>query len=67
MVLVLLFGMSVCPSDHLKSNAWGLLPEVCLGPRNNRFDFGDDPDYDLDRTDLHQNFSVVSRSIKFWG
>ena len=25
-----------------------LLPEVCLGPKNNRFNYGDDPDYDPD-------------------
>ena len=25
-----------------------LLPEVCLGPKNNRLNYGDDPDYDPD-------------------
>ena len=44
--------LSVRKQDYLQSNErihMKLLPEVCLGPRNNLFLFGDDPDYDLDR------------------
>ena len=49
--VVLVCCLSVCPSDYLKSNKliyMTFLPEVCLKPRNNQLDFGDDPDYDLD-------------------
>ena len=38
-----------------------LLPEVCLGPRTNLLNLWDDPDYDPDydhdRTDLHETFT----------
>ena len=37
-------------SFHLQSNGWirmTLLPEVCLGPRNNLLHFGDDPEYEI--------------------
>ena len=47
-VLVLLARLSVSlPSDYLKCIEWicvKFLLEVCLGPRYNRLDFGDDPD-----------------------
>ena len=39
----------VCPQDDLQSNKrvdMKLLPELCLGPRNNLLILGDDPDYD---------------------
>ena len=32
------------------------LPEVCIQPRNNRLDFGDNLDYDSDLADLHVAF-----------
>ena len=42
---------SLRPSDFLKSNepiCMQFLPDVCLKPRNNWLDFGDDLDYDPD-------------------
>ena len=34
-----------------------LLPEVCIEPWNNWIDFGDDPDYNPDGTDLDEIFT----------
>ena len=55
MFLLLLVGLpvtlSVCPSDYLKSSeriCMMLAPEVCFGPRNKPFNFGDDPVYHPD-------------------
>ena len=69
-LLVLVCCMSVCPSDYLKRNkqmCMIYLLEVCLEPRNNRLDFGDDPDL----TDLHLIFTRgASRTkvqfVKLW-
>ena len=51
-VLVVLVSLFVClsvrPLDYLRSNEWicmKLLPEVWLGPRNNRVDLRGDPNY----------------------
>ena len=41
--------LPVRPSDYLNSNeriCMTLLPEVCLGPRTNTLNSGDDPAYD---------------------
>ena len=46
MFLVVFVCLSVRLSDYLKSNeriCLTLSPGVCLGPRNNRLDLGDDP------------------------
>ena len=64
MFLVLLVGMSACSSDYLKTEMHVFLPEVSQEQsKNNRLDFGNDPDYypdpdlrseaDPDRKDLH--------------
>ena len=49
------------------------LPEVCLEPKNNWLDFGDDTNYDPDPdlTDLHETFIrgvslVKDQPIKLW-
>ena len=61
----LVYCMSICPSDSLKSNkriCMKVLPEVCLELRNKLLDLGDDPnynpdpDYDTDLPDLHEFF-----------
>ena len=42
--------LCVCPSDHLMYNeriCMKLLPEVCVSPKKNRLNFGEDPGYDL--------------------
>ena len=52
--------LSARPSNYVKSNeriCMKLLPEVCLGPRNNPLDFGNDPDYGPDRTNLYETFT----------
>ena len=43
--------LSVCLLDYLKSSKliyMQFLPEVCLELRSDRFNFGDDQDYDPD-------------------
>ena len=57
---------SICPSNYSKSNhdiCIKPLPEVSLGPRNNRRNYDLHPAYDPDRTDLHVTFTrCVSRA-----
>ena len=75
----LFVSLSVRPPDCLKNSKrirMKFLPEVCLGPRNNRLNIWDDanhyPDtgsglrsgYDPDRTDLHQTFTRSVSRVK---
>ena len=53
--MIMFVWLSVCLSiglsNYLKHNeriCMKLFLDVCLGPRNNGLDFGDDPDYDQD-------------------
>ena len=78
MIFVVLICLSVRLSDYLKNKkliCMKLLQEVCLEPRSNRSDFGDDldydPDYDPDNTYLHEPFTrgvsrFMDKSIELW-